>query len=193
MDFITKLPLSKDTTTGLEYKTVLTVAGRLTKWADFLPFKETWSATQLADVISRSVASTHGVLAGAHEAPRNEEQAFISIPPSDGRTDGTTQPNRAAARLVVHPLPAERLGDAVASNTFSFRGRQARTQPTFPTSVQTCTLPRFPIPGRDGGFEPSPLFDTTALPGQRLRRFPTFDGWFLTAKCGAVTDQPDLS
>ncbi len=74
IDFITKLPLSKDTTTGLEYETVLTVVGRLTKWAYFLPFKETWSATQLADVISRSVASTHGVLAGAHEAPRNEEQ-----------------------------------------------------------------------------------------------------------------------
>ena len=79
MDFITKLPLSKDTTTGLEYKTVLTVAGRLTKWADFLPFKETWSATQLADVISRSVASTHGVLAGAHDAPGNEQQAFMGI------------------------------------------------------------------------------------------------------------------
>ena len=108
---------------GLEYETVFTVAGRLTKWADFLPSKETWSAIQLADVISRSVASTHGVLAGAHDAPGNEEQAFIGIPPSDGRTDGTTQLNRGAALLVVHPLPAERLGDAVTSNTFSFRGR----------------------------------------------------------------------
>jgi hypothetical protein len=60
MDFITKLPLSKDTTTGLEYDSILTVVDRLTKWTYFLPYKESWSAEQLADVIYRNVASVHG-------------------------------------------------------------------------------------------------------------------------------------
>ena len=60
MDFITKLPLSKDTTTGLEYDSILTMVDRLTKWAYFIPYKESWSAEQLADVIYRHVASVHG-------------------------------------------------------------------------------------------------------------------------------------
>ena len=41
MDFITKLPLSKDTTTGLEYDSILTIVDRLTKWTYFLPYRET--------------------------------------------------------------------------------------------------------------------------------------------------------
>ncbi len=60
MDFITKLPLSKDSTTGAEYDSILTMVDRLTKWTYFLPYKESWSAEQLADVICRHVASVHG-------------------------------------------------------------------------------------------------------------------------------------
>ena len=60
MDFITKLPLSKDTTTGLEYDSILTMVDRLTKWTYFLPYRESWTAEQLADVIYRHVTSVHG-------------------------------------------------------------------------------------------------------------------------------------
>jgi hypothetical protein len=60
MDFITKLPLSKDPATGVEYDSILTVVDRLTKWAYFIPYKETWSAEQLADVVFRHIASVHG-------------------------------------------------------------------------------------------------------------------------------------
>ncbi len=60
MDFITKLPPSKDTTTGLEYDSILTMVDRLTKWTYFLPYRETWNAEQLADVIYRNVTSVHG-------------------------------------------------------------------------------------------------------------------------------------
>ena len=60
MDFITKLPSSKDTTTGLEYDSILTMVDRLTKWTYFLPYRETWTAEQLADVIYRNVTSVHG-------------------------------------------------------------------------------------------------------------------------------------
>ena len=59
MDFITKLPPSKDSATNVEYDSILTMVDRLTKWTYFLPCKELWSAEQLADVIYRHVASVH--------------------------------------------------------------------------------------------------------------------------------------
>jgi hypothetical protein len=59
MDFITKLPASKDTTTGTTYDSILTVVDRLTKWSYFFPYKESWTAEQLADVIYRHIASVH--------------------------------------------------------------------------------------------------------------------------------------
>jgi hypothetical protein len=60
MDFITKLPLSKDLTTGTKYNSILTVVDRLTKWSYFFLYKETWSAEQLVDVVFRHIASVHG-------------------------------------------------------------------------------------------------------------------------------------
>ena len=59
MDFITKLPLSRDLVTGVEYDSILTIVDRLTKWSYFLPYKESWIAEQLADVIYRNVTSVH--------------------------------------------------------------------------------------------------------------------------------------
>ena len=41
MDFITKLPASKDSATGVIYDSILTVVDRLTKWAYFFLYKET--------------------------------------------------------------------------------------------------------------------------------------------------------
>ena len=60
MDFITKLPLSKDLVTGVEYDSILTIVDRLTKWSYFLPYKESWTAEQLVDVIYRNVTSVYG-------------------------------------------------------------------------------------------------------------------------------------
>jgi hypothetical protein len=40
MDFITKLPLSKDPTIGVKYNSILIVVDRLTKWVYFIPYKE---------------------------------------------------------------------------------------------------------------------------------------------------------
>lgn len=60
MDFITKLPASKDPATGVKYDSILTVVDRLTKWSYFFPYKESWSAEQLADVVYRHIASVHG-------------------------------------------------------------------------------------------------------------------------------------
>ena len=59
MDFITKLPASRDDATGVKYDSILTVVDRLTKWSYFIPYKESWSAEQLADVIYRHITSVH--------------------------------------------------------------------------------------------------------------------------------------
>ncbi|RAL67224.1 hypothetical protein DID88_007999 [Monilinia fructigena] len=53
-DFVVKLPLSKDPTTGIEYDAILNVVDRLTKFAYMIPFKETWDAEQLAYVFLRA-------------------------------------------------------------------------------------------------------------------------------------------
>ncbi|KAL2166507.1 hypothetical protein VTG60DRAFT_2548 [Thermothelomyces hinnuleus] len=59
IDFITKLPESKDTATGVIYDSILTIVDRLTKWVYFFLYKESWTAEQLADVIYRQVTSVH--------------------------------------------------------------------------------------------------------------------------------------
>ncbi|CCD46815.1 hypothetical protein BofuT4_P115210.1 [Botrytis cinerea T4] len=60
-DFVVKLPLSKDPTTGIEYDAILNIVDRLTKFAYMIPFKETWDAEQLAYVFLRVIVSIHGV------------------------------------------------------------------------------------------------------------------------------------
>jgi hypothetical protein len=55
MDFITKLPLSKDIVIGTKYNSILTIVDRLTKWSYFFPYKELWIVEQLVDVIFRNV------------------------------------------------------------------------------------------------------------------------------------------
>ena len=56
MDFITKLPPSKDLAIGVEYNSILTVVDQLTKWSYFFPCKESWTVEQLADIIYRNIA-----------------------------------------------------------------------------------------------------------------------------------------
>ena len=59
MDFITKLPLSKDVVNGTKYNSILTIVDRLTKWSYFFPYKELQTVEQLADVIFRNVTSVY--------------------------------------------------------------------------------------------------------------------------------------
>ena len=47
MDFITKLPKSKDPTTIEVYDAIMVIVDRLTKYAIMLPFKEKYNAEQL--------------------------------------------------------------------------------------------------------------------------------------------------
>ena len=59
MDFITKLPMSKDSATGMTYDNILTVVDRLIKWVYFFPYKETQTIEQLVDIVYRNVASIY--------------------------------------------------------------------------------------------------------------------------------------
>ncbi|KAL2104492.1 hypothetical protein VUR80DRAFT_344 [Thermomyces stellatus] len=59
IDFIVKLPKSKDPSTGVEYDSILVVVDRLTKYSYFIPFQEASDATQLAYVFLRTIVANH--------------------------------------------------------------------------------------------------------------------------------------
>jgi len=48
LDFIVKLPLSKDLLTGVEYDSILVITERLTKYGYFIPYLEASDAKALA-------------------------------------------------------------------------------------------------------------------------------------------------
>ena len=62
MDFIVKLPKSKDPSTGVEYNLILLIMERLIKYAYFIPFKEVILAPELAHIIMRTVIANYRLL-----------------------------------------------------------------------------------------------------------------------------------
>ena len=61
MNFIIKLPPSKDTITGVIYNSILVVVDRLTKYARFIPWREKESADKLAKTMLKEIVSKHGI------------------------------------------------------------------------------------------------------------------------------------
>ena len=55
MDFIVKLPKSKDPITDVSYDSVLVSVDRLTKFAKFAPWNENWPVEKLAYTVLRYV------------------------------------------------------------------------------------------------------------------------------------------
>src|SRR6266480_2876814 len=60
-DLITKLQLSKEPMTDMEYDSIWTVTDLLTKYTYFIPFKEGSTAEQLAYMFQRTIVATHGM------------------------------------------------------------------------------------------------------------------------------------
>ncbi|EXV01030.1 reverse transcriptase domain protein [Metarhizium robertsii] len=60
-DHITKLPMSKEPMTNVEYDSIFVVTDRLTKYGYFLPYREASNAEELAYVFLRTIASNHGL------------------------------------------------------------------------------------------------------------------------------------
>ena len=61
MDFITKLPKSKDPTTVIEYDSILVIVDKLTKYSHMIPFKEKFTAEQLGTIILDRLIRYHGI------------------------------------------------------------------------------------------------------------------------------------
>ena len=62
MDFIVKLPKSKNITTGVKYDNILVVVDKLTKYAYLIPYNEEFTAKQMICVILDRVIRYHGIL-----------------------------------------------------------------------------------------------------------------------------------
>jgi transposase InsO family protein len=61
MDFVTGLPLSKDPVTGLSYDAIMVIVDRFTKYAIMLPFRQNYTAVQLAHVLKDRLFRDHGI------------------------------------------------------------------------------------------------------------------------------------
>jgi hypothetical protein len=61
MDFIVKLPPSADPVTKESYDGIMVVTDRFSKYGRFIPYRETWTAVDLAHVFLRNVVANHGL------------------------------------------------------------------------------------------------------------------------------------
>ena len=61
MDFINKLPPSKDITTDTDYNGILVMVDRLTKYSHFVPYSEEFNAEKLARLVLDRLIQYHGI------------------------------------------------------------------------------------------------------------------------------------
>lgn len=75
MDFVVKLPRSEDPVTEEPYDSILVVTDRFTKFGRFIPYRETWTAEQLARVFMKEVVANHGM---PHQLISDRDKLFTS-------------------------------------------------------------------------------------------------------------------
>jgi len=61
MDFIVKLPISEDPTTGTCYDSIFVIVDRFTKFAYYIPYQESSSAEDMAYIFLRNIVAVHGL------------------------------------------------------------------------------------------------------------------------------------
>ena len=61
MDFVVKLTLSKDPTTGVRYNSIMVVTDQFIKYTVFISFKESTTAEELVYIFLRWIVSNHGM------------------------------------------------------------------------------------------------------------------------------------
>jgi hypothetical protein len=59
LDFVIKLPPSKEPMTGVIYNSIMVVTDRLTKYAYFIPYFENFSAEDLAYIFYKYIIANH--------------------------------------------------------------------------------------------------------------------------------------
>ena len=61
MDFITKLLVSSDVVIGTKYDAILVIVDKLTKYTEIVPFKETFTVTELGYILLDKLIKHHGI------------------------------------------------------------------------------------------------------------------------------------
>jgi hypothetical protein len=75
LDFIVKLPPSKEVFTGVTYNSILIVTDRLIKYAHFIPYKEDLTAEELVYIFNRNIIVNYGI---PEEIISNRNKLFTS-------------------------------------------------------------------------------------------------------------------
>jgi hypothetical protein len=75
LDFIVKLPPSKEALTGVTYDSILVVTDRLIKYAYFISYKKDLTAEELVYTFNRNIIANHGI---PEEIISNRNKFFIS-------------------------------------------------------------------------------------------------------------------
>ena len=75
MDFITKLPKSKNEATGIIYDNILIIVNKLSKYAHFIIFKKTYNAKQLKYIILNKLICYHRIF---KKIMNDKNKLFIS-------------------------------------------------------------------------------------------------------------------
>jgi hypothetical protein len=75
LDFIVKLPPSKEILTGVTYNSILIVTDRLIKYAYFIPYKKGLTVEELVYIFNRNIITNYGIL---KEIISNRDKLFIS-------------------------------------------------------------------------------------------------------------------
>jgi hypothetical protein len=74
LDFIVKLPPSKEVFIGVTYDSILVVTDRLTKYAHFISYKEDSTAEELVYTFNRNIITNYRIL---KEIISNRDKLFI--------------------------------------------------------------------------------------------------------------------
>ena len=61
MDFIVKLPPSREPTTQETYDSIMVVVDRFSKFSKFIAFRETFKVEDLAHIFIKNVVALHGI------------------------------------------------------------------------------------------------------------------------------------
>jgi hypothetical protein len=75
LDFITKLPKSREPLTGVEFNSILVINNRLIKLAHFILYKESLTAEELVYTFTKIIITQHGIL---KEIVNNRDKLFTS-------------------------------------------------------------------------------------------------------------------
>jgi hypothetical protein len=74
LNFIIKLPPSKEILTGITYDLILIVTNRLIKYAYFVPYKEGLTVEELIYTFNKNIITNHEIL---EEVINNRDKLFI--------------------------------------------------------------------------------------------------------------------